>query len=100
MADHTEITLRAELPEVIETPDSVQVRCGETECYVYEHGRRGSGAWAVWSSVGGSVVSGGTNGYPQEQALRDARAYVQIEERRRLFHAELRAALAGGGRDG
>lgn len=92
MPEHDEITLRVNLPEVTETPVCVAVRCGETTVYVYEHGVRGSNAWAVWTS-NGSVVSGGTNGYPIEQARRDAREHVRRQERRRLFHAQLRAAL-------
>lgn len=93
MAEHDEITLRVDLPEVTETPTRVEVHCGETVVYVYEHGWEGSGAWAVWTSIVGRVVSGGTNGYPMEWALRDAREHVRNKERARLLHAHLRATL-------
>jgi hypothetical protein len=94
MADHDDITLRAHLPEVTETPSVVEVSCGLTTYHVYEAGCHGSGAWAVWTGRGGgSVVSGGTNGYPYEQALREAREYVRRVERSRLLHQALREAL-------
>lgn len=91
-----EITLDVELPDVTETPSRIEVRCGETVVYVYEHGTTGNGAWAVWTSMGGSVVSGGTNGYPVEQARLDAREYVRDKELARLLYAQLRAILAEG----
>lgn len=94
MDDRHEITLHIDLPEVIETSTRVEVRCGETTAYVYEHGSHGSGAWAVWTSIGGSIVNGGTNGYPVERALRYARAHVRHRERLRLFHEQLSATLA------
>lgn len=100
MPDRDEITLSAELPAVTETPIRIEVRCGETAVSVHEHGMQGSGSWAVWtSSHGGSVVRGGKNGYSVERALSDARTYVRREELRRLFHAQLAAALAGVGQD-
>lgn len=92
-----EITLRFDLPDVTEAPIKVEVRCGETVVYVYEHGATGNGAWAVWTYMGGSIVSGGTNGYPLEQARFDAREYVRDAERSRLLHAQLSTVLASDG---
>lgn len=88
------ITLHADLPEVTETPTRIEVRCGGTAVSVHEHGSLASagGSWAVWTG-GSNVVSGGTNGYPVERALRDAREYVRRQERSRRLHAQLRDAL-------
>jgi hypothetical protein len=89
------ITLLIDLPDVVETPYRIQVRCGETTCEVYEHGHRGSGDWAAWKAQGFIIGNGGKVGYTIERALDDARQYVCDEERSRLLYAQLRAALKG-----
>jgi hypothetical protein len=89
-----EVTVRVDLPEVVETHYRTEVTCGSTSAYVYEHGHRGSGAWAVWTGEVGHIVSGGTNGYPLERALADAHLHVRREERQRLMHEQLRGLLA------
>lgn len=89
----TEITLRIDLPYVVETSYRIEVRCGETTCDVYEHGTRGSGDWAAWT--GNHIIGlGGRRGYTRAQALDDANAYARQHERSRLASAELRGALA------
>lgn len=92
MAEH-EITLHADLPDVVETPYRVEVRCGETAVSVHEHGVQGSGSWAVWT--GGGYVLGEEGGkyLTIEQAIAAAREHVRHKERSRLLHAQLRAAL-------
>lgn len=87
-----EITLHVDLPEVVEVPLRLAVRCGTTECEVSEHGVAGSGDWAARMSRG-HVIAGGTKGFPIEQALEAARAYVRREERARLMRNQLVRAL-------
>jgi len=87
-----EITLRIDLPDVVEAAYRIEVRCGETTCDVHEHGHRGSGDWAAWT--GQSIINdGGKRGYSLAQALADARAHVREHERSRLAFAEVRRAL-------
>lgn len=97
MSDETEITLRIDLPDVIETPYCIEVRCGETICEVIEHGNRGSGNWAAWTSGRHIIGAGGKSGYTLQQALADAHAFVHEQERSRLAFAEVRRALAAEG---
>lgn len=93
------VHLRAEIPDVEVESAVLRVRCGESVCYVKEHGREGSGAWAAWTD--GHVLrrdfaqrpEPGTAGYTKEMALRDATAEVQRRERSRLLHSALTDTL-------
>lgn len=82
-----EVQLNAELPDVEVEPLVLRVQCGESVCYVKEHGYEGSGAWAAWT--GSHILphdpeqrpAAGTKGYSRDQAVRDATAEVRRRER-------------------
>lgn len=89
MTEHIELDVT--LPDVVEEPRVLIVRCGESTVEVKEHGHVGSGQWAVWT--GAHVVYGGTAMSTIEGCAAAARDRVQADERRRLFHKALRDAL-------
>jgi hypothetical protein len=89
-----EIILRVDLPEVVETPVRIEVRCGEIAVYVHEHGMQGSGSWAAWLSSGHTIGEQGRKYLPSiDQALEMAREYVRDRERSRRAHAQLTVKL-------
>jgi hypothetical protein len=91
-----EITLHVDLPEIVETPVRTAVFCGFTVVFVYEHGHQGCGDWAVWTSVGGSVIAGGTESYSYERAIAQAHVHARRGERERLLYAQLRRLCEQG----
>jgi hypothetical protein len=86
-----DINLSIDPPPTTETPTRIQVSCGLTTVSVHEHDSvQDSGSWAVWTR-GGSTI--GEYHPTVEQALAEARDYVQHQELSRLLHTQLRDKL-------
>lgn len=87
--DTLKCNLEITLPDVVEEPKAVIVRCGETTIEVYEYGRAGSGDWVGWTS--GHTVT--EHCKTLLEAVQLARHLAAKRERNRLAHQALRAAL-------